>query len=68
MEAVWVGVDVSKAWLDVGVWPGGHSFRVANDAAGVADLAQRLGAAKPCAVVLEASGGLEVLAASELYA
>lgn len=71
MEAVegrWVGVDVSKAWLDVGVWPGGHSFRVANDAAGVAELVKRLVASPSRAVALEASGGFGALAASELHA
>ena len=68
MQTVWVGVDVSKAWLDVGIWPGGTSLRVANDAAGAAELAERLRALAPRAVVLEASGGLETLAASELHA
>jgi len=70
MEQEWsyVGIDVSKAWLDVGTWPAGESLRVAYDAAGVADLVQRLSARHPRAVVLEASGGLEALAASELQA
>jgi transposase len=68
MDAVWVGIDVSKAWLDVGIWPGAPSWRIANDAAGVAELAERLRPLGPRAVVLEASGGLEALAAGELHA
>lgn len=67
-QAVYVGVDVSKEWLDVAVWPGGAGFRVANDEAGVAGLIERIGPLDPYAVVLEASGGLETLAASELHA
>jgi len=68
MEAIYVGIDVSKEWLDVGVWPGAQSWRVRNHASAVAELVERLRAANPRAVVLEASGGLETLAASELHA
>ena len=68
MEAVYVGIDVSKQWLDVGMWPGSESVRVANDAAGIAQLVERLRALSPRAIALESSGGLEVLAASELHA
>ena len=65
MDAVWVGIDVSKAWLDVGLWPGSETFRLSNDASGVAELAERLRALGPRAVVLESTGGWEVLAASD---
>lgn len=68
MEAVYAGVDVSKQWLDVGLWPGSETLRVSNDASGVAELVERLRALGPCAVVLESTGGWEVLAASELHA
>jgi transposase len=68
MEPNYVGIDVSKAWLDVGSWPDAQSVQVSNDAAGVAELVQRLSASQPCAVVLEASGGLETLVAGELHA
>lgn len=68
MEAVWVGIDVSQEWLDVGLWPGPENFRVGNDASAVAALATRLRTLSPLAVVLEATGGPEVLAASELHA
>jgi len=68
MEAVWVGIDVSQEWLDVGIWPGAEHFRVSNAATAVAALATRVRALAPRAVVLEATGGPEVLAASELHA
>ena len=45
MEAIYVGIDVSKEWLDVGVWPGVESWRVRNHANAVAELVERLRAA-----------------------
>ena len=63
----YVGIDVSKARLDVGVWPGAESFSVANDSRGIAELVGRVMALTPRAVALESSGGLEALAASELH-
>jgi transposase len=68
VEARYVGIDVSKARLDVAVWPGAQSFSVANDPRGIAELVERVMALTPQAVVLEATGGLEALAASELHA
>jgi transposase len=68
VEARYVGIDVSKARLDVAVWPGAQSFSVANDARGIAELVERVTALTPQAVVLEATGGLEALAAGELHA
>lgn len=68
MEAVYVGIDVSKQWLDVGVWPERTTYRVSNDSAGVDELLKRLRSVSPVAVVLESSGGLESLVASELHA
>jgi len=66
MEAKYVGVDVSKARLDVGLWPGGESFSVNNDAQGVEQLLARVIQLRPCAVIIEASGGLESLLVGEL--
>jgi transposase len=68
VETRYVGIDVSKARLDVAVWPGAESFSVANDPRGIAELVEKLAALTPRAVVLEATGGLEALAASELHA
>lgn len=54
-----VGIDVSKAWLDACLWPQGEARTFTNDRAGLRDLvrwAERLG---PEAVAFEASGGYE---------
>jgi transposase len=63
-----VGIDVAAAHLDVAVRPDGTAWRVANDAAGQADLAARLTEVAPTLVVLEASGGYEAAVAAELRA
>jgi transposase len=55
-----VGVDVSKDWLDVAIWPEGPVWRFANDRAGRSELIRRLkriGALE--GVGFEASGGYE---------
>lgn len=63
-----IGIDVSKARLDVAVRPAADAFAVANDPAGIADLLARLAAHRPALVVLEATGGLEYPAAAALAA
>jgi transposase len=52
-----VGIDVSKATLDVDLLPMGRHFVVSNDEAGIDELLDRLEDPKPILVVLEASGG-----------
>ena len=66
----YVGVDVSKARLDVAVLPTGESFAVANDEEGFDELLGRLGEEAPITtlVVLEASGGFERPVAATLAA
>jgi len=62
MVEIFVGVDVSKERLDVGVWPEGvgvSSFWVRNDEGGIRELVGRLLELRPCLVVMEASGGYE---------
>lgn len=54
-----VGIDVSKARLDVALYPSSDSFAVANTAAGHDELVSRLVPLSPVAIVLEASGGYE---------
>jgi transposase len=54
-----VGIDVSKARLDVACRPGDSAFSEPNDEPGVAAVAARLAALRPALVVLEATGGLE---------
>lgn len=64
-----VGIDVSKARLDVHVHPSGESFAVGNDEAGVAELGGRLGELGGLAAIgIEASGHYERLAVAELAA
>jgi transposase len=67
-EEVFVGVDVSKASLDVCVQPSGETLQLGNDEEGVARLVQRLCALAPTLVVLEATGRLEVALAAALAA
>lgn len=57
--SIFVGIDVSKAQLDVALRPDGR-FAVPNDEPGVAQLLTRLQAMPPTLVVLEATGGLEL--------
>jgi transposase len=68
MDAIVVGIDVSKARLDVHVLPSAEAFLAANDAAGIEQLAARLAELAPRLVALEATGGFETLAAAALSA
>src|SRR5262249_12619555 len=64
--SICVGIEVSKAALDVALRPSGAPWRSANDEAGVAELVARLQPLAPPLVVLEATGGLERLAVAAL--
>jgi transposase len=68
MDAIVVGIDVSKDRLDVHVLPSGEAFFEANDAAGVEKLAGRLAKLAPKIAALEATGGFETLATAALSA
>ncbi len=57
--SIFVGIDVSKAQLDVAIRPEGQDSAPNNDA-GVGHVVQRLTALAPTLVVLEATGGLEI--------
>lgn len=63
---VFVGIDVSKKRLDVALSPSGEVFAVANDATGLHQLVQRLNLCEPQLIVLESSGGYELMAAATL--
>ena len=65
---IFVGVDVSKARLDVAVRPSGDTVTVPYDEAGIAGLVVRLQTWQPTAVVLEATGDLESALVSALAA
>jgi len=56
---VYVGIDVSKAWLDVAVEPAGQNWRTENDPRGINQLVGRLGELAPKIIVVEATGGYE---------
>lgn len=63
-----VGIDVSKNVLDVGLRPSAGTWRVANDDQGIAQLIDRLGSLRPQLVVVEATGGFELTVVAELAA
>lgn len=67
-QEVFVGIDVSKARLDVCVSLDADVWSVNNDDAGVDALAERLRVATPTLVVLEATGGLQRLLVARLLA
>ena len=65
---MFVGIDVSKKKLDVAVRPSAEVWSVGNDEKGIAEIVERLRSLRLEAVVLEATGGLELPAATSLAA
>ena len=63
---VFAGIDVSKNHLDVSARPQKTHFSVANDFKGVQSLLRRFEKIRPQLVVLEASGGYELLVVAAL--
>ena len=57
---MFVGIDVSKEWVDVAVRPTGEAWRVTRDQDAVDGLVLRLKDLAPQLVVVEATGGYEV--------
>jgi transposase len=57
--SVCVGIDISKARLDVALRPSGEPFSVTYDGNGIATVLARLSQWPPTRIVLEATGGLE---------
>jgi len=68
MSETFVGIDVSKASLDVAVRPSGESWVATNDEAGIGALVARLMKLGTTLVVVEATGGLEIALVAELAA
>lgn len=66
MDAIVVGIDVSKDRLDVAVRPSGEVFAMARDAAGLDELVQRLAGAAVKVIAVEATGGFETVVAATL--
>ena len=63
-----VGIDVSKATLDIAVHETGDNWTVANDHLGGAALVTKLKQLKVTSIVLEATGGFETLITAMLSA
>ena len=63
---IFVGIDISKAWLDIAVHEREEVFRTSNDETGIASLVKRLKKLKATLIVLEPTGGFEMLVVAEL--
>ena len=61
-----VGIDVSKDYLDVAQWGQVRTWRVGNQASGIAKLCRRLVAGQATLIVMEATGGYEQALAQAL--
>lgn len=68
MTDSFIGIDVSKATLDVAVIPSDEETSVPNNEAGCRDLIVMFRSIKPKLIVLEATGGLQNLVAAMLIA
>jgi transposase len=66
MDAIFVGIDVSKDRLDVHVLPSGEAFWVARSGQGLEELVERLRALSPTLVAVEATGGFETIVAAAI--
>ena len=58
-DSVFVGIDVSKAKLDIAVRPSGARWQVDNNDGGIASLQQKLAELGPTLIVVESTGGYE---------
>jgi len=65
---VYVGVDVSKAWLDVAIEPRGETMRAENNDRGISELIGSIRGLCLERIVVEATGGYESLLVETLYA
>lgn len=54
-----IGIDISKDWFDVAVYPTGQAWHGTMDESGLTDLVRRLSLLRPHVIVTEASGGYE---------
>jgi transposase len=60
--AVYAGIDVCKAWLDVYLHPIGQTFRFSNNKEGIERLCEELAGASVALAIVEATGKLHRLA------
>lgn len=66
MDAVFVGIDVSKDRLDVHVRPREQAFVVTRDGKGLHELVERLRNVQPSLIAVEATGGFETVVAAAI--
>ena len=66
MDALYVGIDVSKDRLDVHAHPSGEAFAVPRNGDGLAQLVARVQALAPALIAVEATGGFETVVAASL--
>ncbi len=66
MDAIFVGIDVSKDRLDVHVRPSREAFAVARDGKSLEELIDRLRALEPQLIAIKATGGFETIAAAAI--
>ena len=66
MTEVFAGIDVSKARLDVALLPSGEVISASNDDEGIDSLIARFQTVTPTLVVVEATGGLQILLVTAL--
>ena len=59
VTSIFVGIDVSKARLDIAIGPTGERDSVANDKVGIKALVKRLAEIQPTLIVMEATGSME---------
>jgi transposase len=62
-----VGIDVSKTYLDLAVGKEGEVTRLGNDEKGISQIVARLQEVQPDLIVLESTGGLERALITELF-
>jgi transposase len=63
---MYVGIDVSKAWLDIAFHPGQESWRIENTQKGIRKLVKRFQSMQIENIVVEATGGYEAKLVDEL--
>jgi transposase len=63
-----IGIDVSKAQLEVAAHNSDYRFRCSNKESAFSELIAELIALRPKIIVLEATGGLEIPVVTALYA
>ena len=63
---LFIGIDVSKDHLDVFHYPDGESYSIKNSEQDIIHLAKTLKNQQPTLIVMEATAGMEILAAALL--